>query len=492
MAKRMPSSIAVFSAAAVGDLDLLCPLLAPGQQSDAELADAAKAAARHGHLDALQSVIHAMRERQEHGCALLVAAIEGGHRDCIEWLLSLGWVHDPVVRLSTQAVERSECETVRWLLTRFPMAVDIGTVFRQAARGHHELLAFIYEELQYEPSETIFEIALSLACQDGALEAVKLLWRHRDRCFGSVTGSLSPFIVDSALRGGHLNVCEYLWEADQQTCIKSSSTVRSAVESGRLYVLQWVLDHVSPTTVASALTAHVCIAAAKAGHLEMLQYLHDDWGIAPESIHALDAAAANGHLNVCKWLLEHSLVGDDREALIGVLLRQLESEAYCSEDEEQQTRGSRQRRAVTVACWLWGRVSPHDWALEPSTTVTRLLAAAACHGVERIVRDLHEQHRSAIASLSPALEAAVEFGRVDVVRYLLQCGATSSTLRPPVPKCLTVCIRYGYMETLALLYESNGTSWSLELLRALESEAASTRHVIIHRWLVGIIERRIQ
>src|SRR5690606_3822841 len=88
---------------------------------------------------------------------------------------------------------------------------------------------------------------------------------------------------EAAARGGHLAVLQWLRE---QKCRWSTSTCESAAESGHLAVLQWAHERGCPLGDAAAY-------AARGGHLHVLQWLRSQ-GCEWDSWVTLGAARA-GH-----------------------------------------------------------------------------------------------------------------------------------------------------------------------------------------------------
>ncbi|KAJ0393836.1 hypothetical protein ATCC90586_008635 [Pythium insidiosum] len=119
------------------------------------------------------------------------------------------------------------------------------------------------------------------------------------------------------------------------------------------------------------------------------------------------------------------------------------------------------------------------------------IAAAATIGDLALIQDMHEMHPD--LDLSAALEAAASFGQVDVVRYLLGCGATPVSPGPTTPEWLLHCVYGRHLQILLMLDERKAVVWTPQVIdRSLEATRTtfpSSQPVFLQQWLLGIRNR---
>ncbi|GLD92281.1 hypothetical protein PINS_up000814 [Pythium insidiosum] len=488
MGDRLPPPRALAVAATIGDIALVSQILAalPRVLKEADLAGSAMIAARRGHLHVLQAVIGAMEHPESNCRGILCAAVQGGYRACIKWLLSLSWVEPLMFAVCSEACDRDDAETVRWLAEQFPRGIQWSSTLLFVADGCTRVLQLILDDaLPLKLSLGNYFTALHRACTVGSLEVVRMLCasRHGD------PSVLTPSSVLIAASYGHRAVLEYLWHVSPNHNAWNDGTalLNAAVMSGRLEVVEWVEGNVPGTLGISGLQPDT-VALAKNGCLGMLQYLHKQ-GISPNIFGASVAASTSGHLDVCQWLCQLRL--DDASIdFLDLLVRQLSVLPLIIGERVggDEKRRLEWQRFIAVSCWLWDQIGD-DIRIKASEGSLDLLKLAAQHGVLRIIRDLHELKPE--TELSAALRAAATHGHLDVLRYLLANGASLGVPDINATVALQVCVTRGYLETLLLLHESEGRSWSSLVYQELETEATkANRYPMINRWLRDLWQTR--
>ncbi|KAG5188070.1 hypothetical protein JKP88DRAFT_178423 [Tribonema minus] len=101
----------------------------------------------------------------------------------------------------------------------------------------------------------------------------------------------------AAAGGGHLGVLKWLRNQDPP-CSWNAEACEAAVSSGHLDVLRWMRSQPLPCPW-DAMSSRLATVAAFEGHLDALQYLHQEGCAWDESTTA--AAAAGDHLHVLQW-----------------------------------------------------------------------------------------------------------------------------------------------------------------------------------------------
>ncbi|GLE05921.1 hypothetical protein PINS_up015132 [Pythium insidiosum] len=485
MDDRLPISVAMTAAATLGDVALLQRLTWRCTGAE-DMADAASAAAREGHLAALQCVVRAMGDAPQEQCPwLLTSAIEGGHRACIEWLVSLDALPEPDFVAETKAIKRGDLETVRWLMTRFPSSVlsNGSEPLLLALATQPQILQVLMDEFQFTIPQFSRGAVVARACSAGCLDAVKLLCRDE---------SSFPARVDflsSAAEARQLQVLEYLWQAAPRALWQHSEVLAGAVKSGRRDVVDWALAHET-----RPLTPSASLSVARHGHLEILQWLYDCNTVA-DAEQVMHEAAVHGHIAICEWLHEHHHF---RGSWMDILRRLLDTQPVSSGEEVDDERDEREmhRRANPMRAtvqWLWPRVVAQAQTMTDLSAIAALAESAARHGMLEIVRHCASQQPE--LDMTKALEEAATYGHVDVVRYLTQCGVRLTPLGPAAPRWLSNAVAQGYLETLMVLYESDGAQWDQQMIERMASAGAwtpaSSRAFMVFKWLNSLRGQRM-
>ncbi|GLC68230.1 hypothetical protein PLESTF_000664500 [Pleodorina starrii] len=292
-------------------LQLLCLTAASGSVANLEVAlanagldlrrELLEAAAAAGQLD----MCKVLRAR---GCpwgGSLSAAAEAGHRHVCEWLLASG------------------CP-VNW------------DVVRSAARGGQEdLMQWLLTEFQGRPEDGVNDLCKA-AAEYLSLEALQRLWqelmagRHgselqqqleqldeadRDDILAAAAGSTTPdwqwleglgyprtaWACEFSIRAenGDAAVARLQWLRGRGYPLEAV-VAGAAFFFGNLAALRFLVEQagVRPTGDQVPVTA-----AARQGHLAVLQYLHDSgFRVRPRSV--AEAAAWAGHLPIVSWAVE--------------------------------------------------------------------------------------------------------------------------------------------------------------------------------------------
>jgi hypothetical protein len=249
----------------------------------------------------------------------------------------------------------------------------------------------------------------------GSVEVAQFIYRTPRAFYG---GNL-----DVALQKGHLRFLQ--WARAETFFRRGSNDVafRHAGSSGSKELIRWLMD-VLECPVAGA----AAYSAAKAGHLDLLRWVHGQAGVDLQE--AVNVAAMNGRLDVLKWLVEQG----------------------CEVDENTLYKAARAPTTATLA-WLLDRGFPCD---------EQRLVDEACRNEETgdVLKFLVEEKRiqcnpdscKSAGMRAPwfdeavllrafdtplsqdYLERCVRWGSIDRVRYALEHGA------PVGPSALTSMI----------------------------------------------------
>ncbi|KAG1685609.1 hypothetical protein DVH05_007907 [Phytophthora capsici] len=324
-------------------------------------------------------------------------------------------------RLSRKMDELARC----FRLDRFTMQsiqkVSGETMILAAERGFLDVVKWIYTEFHTDPTMNLFWIQ-GCVDEDG--------YRGDVDEFGLVTSDICS-VVDAAAGKGHLAIVQYLLQVGgkagdeharkrQRTEMKPSDSAASttagcttaamdaAAANGHLDVVQWLHANCSQGCTTSAMDL-----AAYNGYLETVKWLHANRkeGCTTD---AMDGAAASGHLHVVKWLHEHTDGGCTTDAM------------------DNAASGGH----FELLKWL------HENRTEGCTAAA--MDGAATYGYFDIVKWLHRQQAGC---RTLAMDGAASGGHLRVLRWLFENrkeGFTSNGIRNAV--------RYGQCESMLILH----------------------------------------
>ncbi|KAF0700861.1 Aste57867_8613 [Aphanomyces stellatus] len=216
---------------------------------------------------------------------LLNVAAKRGHLEIVAYLHAMDHASCKVFGAMNLAARNGHLEVVQFLHTHREEGCDRRAMTDAAANNH----LHVVEWLHVHRKEGCSSDALTLAASHGHLDMVQWLLAHRRE--GKPTQAMLK-----AIQGNHLAVMKYL-EPHVPTDVKVSTVVVDAlVSTGALSMLEWL--HTSRHKI--ELTHHAMVLAARHGQLAVLQWLHDDVGVACPP--GLEEVAA-GHDDILDYLV---------------------------------------------------------------------------------------------------------------------------------------------------------------------------------------------
>jgi hypothetical protein len=363
-------------------------------------------------------------------------ATRGGHLHLVQWLFDQGYV-EHVEHAFRNSSMSDYGDIVKWLVEHNILVnVDEG-VQGAAASGFFSIVVWLLERnlgrgafrsmylaaingnlevAQYVHAKGITdygEHTMYMAAERGFLGVVK--WLHAEfstnpnvdlfpTCRPNADGyPRYSTAMDAAASKGYLEVLQFLhgveraMEASPErrkrkrskergqprgsrapTCTRAAMT--NAAAEGHLEVVKWLHEHRSEGCSPSVINT-----AARNGHLEVVKWLHEHIMVGCTTA-AMDGAAANGHIDVVRWLHEHRTEG-------------------CTTTAMDRAAG---RGHLDVVEWL------HFNREEGCTSFA--MDSAARSGHLDVVKWLH-RHRSEGAT-DNAMDGAAYNGHLDVVQWL--------------------------------------------------------------------------
>ncbi|RLN47122.1 hypothetical protein BBJ28_00016617 [Nothophytophthora sp. Chile5] len=266
-------------------------------------------------------------------------------------------------------------------------------------------------------------------------------------------------------------------------------SLREAASLGDLEVVKWLFAHFPGCTA----EVKVVEAAAEAGHLHILQFLHANstavsyeyanqdrqheanagmgfgsaitvfWGC-----NDMTLAAQNGHLEIVRWLYEHSNTSNahrDTEYALSTALR---------------------FNDLAFVDRLLAPIPPDD-----TNFIAQAAVQLAGSGHLELILPLHERLRSiqwGSYYWKSALEAACRHGHLNAVKLLLeQWPGTKNYSGTTWMRALRDAITGGHLEVVQYLAERINT----RLLTSVMSFAVSMGHLSVVQWLQAEISERL-
>ncbi|OWY95980.1 hypothetical protein PHMEG_00033874 [Phytophthora megakarya] len=305
-------------------------------------------AAEHGHLEIVQWIYNVHTD-VVNWCDVIDSAIDkavsNGHLAIVQWLYNTG-TRRYYPQTVHEAAQNGHLTMLQWLHSNDLLTYSSNSIWRAAKNGHLDVLKWLIEiggeiRLGQDSCLTAGEV-LCWAASNGHLKVVEWI-------YGNVTKDIpmdDVWWVNKAAQGGHLNVLKWIYIHFPGTF--SKDTMDDAAEGGHLDVVVWLHEYPNKGfTLKSPYWAshngHVRVlqrlyaynpevfdpslrailmdmdslgdAAARKGHLEIVQWLNEnDCGGFTKD--AMSSAAENGHLNVVLYLLEHRSEGFRSDAMI--------------------------------------------------------------------------------------------------------------------------------------------------------------------------------
>ncbi|KAK1943499.1 putative ankyrin repeat protein [Phytophthora citrophthora] len=387
----------------------------------------------------------------EANLAIHVAAING-HLEVAKYLHAI--IDKPSNEEEKETEKRRLSSKIDELLRCFGRDSDTNvkkvsgeTMMLAAERGFLDVVKWIYTEFHADPTMNLFWVRGEVD-EDGYIDTVDEF---------DDTKSVFCSVVDAAAGKGHLTIVQYLLQvggkaedehARKRQRIETSTATASttagcttvamdgAAANGHLDVVQWLHDNCSVGCTTAAMDL-----ASLNGHLETVKWLHANRkeGCTTD---AMDGAAASGHLHVVKWLHEHTSEG-------------------CTTDAMDRAAGGGHFEMLK---WL------HENRTEGFTVAA--MDGAATYGYFDIVRWLHGL---GAGCRTLAMDGAASGGHLRVLRWLFENREEGFT-----SNAIFNAVQYGQCEAVLILHNisQQGLAKEIEVMSVEQSDAAISEYYL--------------
>ncbi|KAG1702225.1 hypothetical protein DVH05_010015 [Phytophthora capsici] len=310
----------------------------------------------------------------------IAARIEANGEDAVKEVLGRDFQQSVA-----EAMQLGYLEVVQWLIRRFPEGqVSTNAVAAAARNGHLKVLQWLFnhhDHVYWGGDEMYFAVA------NNHLEVAKFLHKY------TAPPPDEMFLIDEAARHGDIDMMQWLHSerGDQLTY----EGVMRAVNHGFLNAVKWMKDNYTESVATKDLRMD---QAAANGHLEMIKWLHEEHAWC--TMQAMNYAASNGHLEVVKFLHKNRTEG-------------------CNTDAMDLAAGNGH---LNVVEWL------HVNRSEGCTTYA--MDSAAKNGYVDVVKWLHCNRNEGCSTR--AMDEAASTGRLELVqwlhsRYTVGCSRAAMT-----------------------------------------------------------------
>ncbi|TYZ52210.1 hypothetical protein PybrP1_008278 [[Pythium] brassicae (nom. inval.)] len=328
------------------------------------------------------------------------------------------------------------------------------------AGGRFELLRWLVDTLPtldatWEWEGDIMRVALKSCGHAGSAETVELLEWLHASC-PRESVVLSAREVANAVGLARLPVVQWLHARDAEYAF-SAKAMDAAAANGSLEVVEFLHEKRSEGCTADALDS-----AAANGHLDVVRFLHEkrDEGC---TARAMDNAAKNGHLDVVRFLHENRQEGCSARAMDGAaggghlaVVQFLHS---------HRTEGCTARAMDEAADR--GHLDVLHFLQEHCSegfSSTRTLKWSAKNAHLDMLQFLHA-HLPASGWSEAAMDAAAAAGRLDAVQFLHEHRTEGCTTR-----AMDNAAKFGHLEVVRFLHEHRTEGCSVvALMQSIEN-----------------------
>ncbi|GAB9477060.1 hypothetical protein Gpo141_00014119 [Globisporangium polare] len=366
---------------------------------------------------------------------------------CASHAVLLTWLSERLARrprldwkVLRTVVERGHVAVLQWWVTyNDPNAFTALELDLAAGHGNLEVVKLMFSYAA-DPSKPRYTIrGIENAGWNGHVHVVKWLYEH---CEWQLPG-----FAPQAMRGS-FEVATYLYERRPQEAVFDVLLLQSAVASGDLAFVEWVVAHSKETFAMKTHLSSTIELLAMKNHWAMLRWLHARSPLSIDTPTVFRGAVTSGSLVTIQWLYENypeawqaakSLALDKAAAASG----RVEMVQWLHEKEYPITVAALN---IAAACGHWSVVKwLHENGKLPDVT-TRAMDEAAFGGHFEVVQFLHENRTEGCTAA--AMDHAAAQGRLDIVTFLHEHRNQAGCTR----RAMNQAARFGHLEVVTFLH----------------------------------------
>lgn len=328
------------------------------------------------------------------------------------------------------------------------------------AGGRFELLRWLVDTLPtldatWEWEGGIMRIALTSCTSAGDAETVELLEWLHGSC-PSESVALSAREVANAVGLAQLPVVQWLHAHDAEYAF-TSKAMDAAAANGALNVVTFLHE-----TRSEGCTTDAIDTAAANGHLDVVRFLHEK-RVEGCTVRAMDHAAKNGHLDVVRYLHESRQEGCSARAMDSAASGgHLDIVQFLHEHRSEGCTTRAMDEAADkghLEVLIYLQKHRHE-----GFSSTRALKWSAKNARLDVLQFLHV-HLPASGWSDAAMDAAAAAGRLDAVQFLHDHRTEGCTTR-----AMDNAAKFGHLDVVTFLHENRTEGCSVvALMQAIEN-----------------------
>jgi len=231
----------------------------------------------------------------ENGCiwdeSTFSNAAGGGHLEMLKWLAENGCpkAHPPAMHLAALG---GHLEVLKWLKENDGLHLECQCYISAAARGNLEMMKWL-REVGCPRDKWAEQLQVNVICKaakSGNLEMLK--WMNENGWFSPIYAYHQACMVSGSKS---VEILKWLRELG---CPWDKWSYMEAAKAGNIEALKWLLD-IEPVVW----TEKVCEPVAWAGQLEVLKWLRAQ-GCPWNNVTIVEAALISGRVDLLQWVIE--------------------------------------------------------------------------------------------------------------------------------------------------------------------------------------------
>lgn len=355
------------------------------------------------------------------------------------------------------ANERGDLEMIKWLLvnrTYLREVSDLYFTLRSTNLGQQGPSEWPYDSYPYD----LWDLPEPLEFTEGHLRVARWLsteydWTKSDSYYSEMAGQWAQKTAMRAAACSNFEMIRIIRECDAldpQDSIDFGALAWTAARFGHLEMVQWLHeeDNICQTQALRG--------AAVGGHLHILQWLQQQ-----ESVYwlpdILDLAAWGGHLEILQWMHQTHEPLAQIEHHLNVFDPALEDKARAMD-------GAAGQGHLQVVQWLH-----ENWT---QGCTVKAMDDAAANGHFQVVQYLHEHRTEGCSTL--AMDQAASNGHLDIVKFLNSHRSEGYSC-----EAMTGAAANGHLDVIRWLHENCLLTWEQEAV----DEAARNGHLRVVKFL---------